>query len=366
MNKQDFVVVPYDPTLHKSALLQFLSYVYRPDAMNRRERVLDWIQNEHPYRDRTPLRFVIMDGDRMAATLGHLPADFLVNGQRIPSRFTHDLLVDPTYRGQGLATKIVGNAFFRDEFLPGGMWMTGPCHKIHLSSGFDDAHPLVPRTLVLDPGSFTERKNFSGLKRLLAKPVLQLIRARAIARARNLTAPDKTPFRSRFSEQFPAELDETWLRMLGGYGVSMMRESGYLNWRYARHPVLDYRICLAEREGQVAGYMVWRMAPDHEDEKRAVITDFLVEKGDAGALKYLLSFPILEAAETGMEALSVLTTQRWATGMCRKFGFLPRGNAHAWVIGGWKGHFSSDWVTNPEPWHMCMGDSDGDMWTGSV
>jgi hypothetical protein len=67
-----------------------------------------------------------------------------------------------------------------------------------------------------------------------------------------------------------------------------------------------------------------------------------------------------------MEVLSALTTQNWAAGTLKKFGFLPRGNPHAWVIGGWKNRVEPSWITNPAPWHMSMGDSDGDMWTGSV
>jgi GNAT superfamily N-acetyltransferase len=364
-NDNDFAVLPYDPALHKSALLQFLSKVYPPDAMNRRERVLDWIQNEHPYRDRTPLRYVIMDGERMAATLGHLPVDFLVNGQRIPGRFTHDLLVDPAYRGKGLAKRIVSNAHIHGEFLPGGMWMTGPCHKIHLNCGFDDAHPLSPRTLVLDTAAFAKRKQMSPARRLLIKPATALIRARALRHARRL-ATSGAGFTSRAADSFAAELDNTWLDMLAGYGIGLLRDARYLNWRYARHPVLDYRIRLAERDGKAAGYIVWRLAPDQETEKRAVITDFLVANGDSDTFAYLVSFAITGAAEAGMEVLSALTTQKWATGVLKRFGFLPRGNPHAWVIGGWKGHVAPSWITDPAPWHMSMGDSDGDMWTGSV
>jgi hypothetical protein len=173
-------------------------------------------------------------------------------------------------------------------------------------------------------------------------------------------------FRAEAVATFPPELDEAWYGMLAGYGAGIIREARYLSWRYARHPVLDYQIRVAERDGKTAGYIVWRPAPAHVEEKRAVITDFLVEKGDAGAFEYLVSCVVLESNDAGAEVLSVLTTQSWAAGALRKFGFLPRGNAHAWVVAGWEDHISPWWVTDAEPWHMCLGDSDGDMWTGSV
>jgi GNAT superfamily N-acetyltransferase len=362
----DFVAVPYDPASHKKALLEFLSKVYPPDVVARREKVIDWIEERHPYRDRAPLRYVIMDGDRVAATQGHLPAQFLVNGRLTQARFTHDLLVDPAYRGKGLAKIIVGNALAQGEFMPGGMWMTGPCHQIHLRCGFEDAQRLVTRTLILDSGAFADRKHWSGLKRVAGKTVIDVIRARALRRARRFSGSQGQPYRVVEIDEFPPEMDEVWKRMLDGYGVAMFRDSTYLNWRYNSHPVLDYRIQLAERGGQPVGYLVWRSPPGGDADNRAVIVDFLVERGDTETLEYLTAYPIVEAADAGVEVLSVMTTQKWAAGAFRRFGFLPRGESQTWVVGHWEEHISPAWITDHEPWHMCGGDSDGDMWTGSV
>jgi len=366
MNKKDFAVTPYDAAAHKSALLQFLGAVYLPEVLKRRELVLDWIHEHHPYRERAPLRYVILDGENVAATMGHLPADFLVKGQPTPVRFTHDLLVDPSYRGQGLAKLIVGNSLGGGEFLPGGMWMTIPCYKIHLASGFDDAGPLATRTLVLDPDAFGRRKQLSGLKSQLSKSALALLRARSLARARKSTGKNSAVYDTRVADQFDPGMDGEWRGMLEGYGIAMIRDARYLNWKYAHHPVLKYRLRLVERDGRLAGYIVSRLAPEQADEKRAVITDFLVENGDTKTLEYLVSHTITEASEAGMEVISVLTTQPWAAKMLRGVGFLPRKESHTWVTGGWKGHIPAGWITDHQHWHMCSGDSDGDLWTGSA
>jgi GNAT superfamily N-acetyltransferase len=366
MNKKDFVVTPYEPAAHKSALLQFLGAVYPPGVLKRRELVLDWIHEHHPHRDMVPLRYVIMDGDRVAATMGHLPADFLVNGQPTPVRFTHDLLVDPSYRGQGLAKLIVGNSLAGGDFLPGGMWMTVPCYKIHLACGFDDASPLVTRTLVLDPDAVVRRKQLPAIKRWLSKPVLRLLRARSLARAGKLADHRNTHCDTLVAGEFDPEWDGTWRGMLEGYGIGMIRNAEYLNWKYAHHPVLNYRIRLAERGGRMTGYIISRLAPEQADEKRSVITDFLVENGDAKTLETLVAHVIIEASEAGMEVVSVLTTQTWAATTLRGFGFVPRKESHTWVVGGWKGHIPEGWIADHEQWHMCSGDSDGDLWTGSA
>jgi GNAT superfamily N-acetyltransferase len=364
MSESEFTVSPYDHAVHKGALLEFMSKVYAPDVLNRRERVLDWIHEHHPLCERKPLRFVIMDGDRVAATIGHLPAEFLVNGIPARSRITHDLLVDPAYRGKGLAKLIVGNALTCGAFLPGGMWMNMPCYKIHVASGFVAARPLVTRTLVLDPDAFAERKQLSGIKQLMGKTALTLLRNGALRRARKTTKDSTSEI--RVLDEFDPETDDVWRELLGSYEIGMVRTAAHLNWKYARHPVLDYRIRIAERGGRTAGYLISRPSREDDDERRAVIADFLVENGDTKTLKRLVSHAIIEASDTGAQVLSVLTTQPWAARMLRSFGFLPRGETHTWVLGAWKEYMPDSWIKDHQRWHMCIGDSDGDLWTGAV
>jgi GNAT superfamily N-acetyltransferase len=366
MSAQEFSVSPYDHAAHKPALLSFLSAVYEPDVLARRERVLDWVHDFHPMRDRAPLRHVIMDGDSVAATMGHLPAEYVINGRVTPARFTHDLLVDPKYRGQGLAKLIVGHALDCGEFMPGGMWMTTACYKIHVNNGFDDATGLVTRTLVLDPDAFTARKGLAGLKRRISRSALTLLRSRALARARKTTRGNTAPYTIDAAGRFEPELDETWRDMLQTYGAGMARSAEYLNWKYARHPLLKYDIRLARRAGGTAGYVVYRPALERDDEKRAIIADFLVENEDTKTFEFMIAHAIFEAVEGGAEVLSVLTTQPWAARALRRFGFLPRGESQTWAVGGWRDRVPEGWLDDQSRWHVCMGDSDGDLWSASV
>jgi len=360
MSNTEFVVSPYDPATHKPALLEFLSTVYDRDTLARRESVMDWVHLHHPHRERQPLRYVIMDGAKVAATMGHLPCDFLVDGQVVAARYTHDLLVDPTYRGKGLAKRIVSNAPAQGEFLPGGMWMTGPCYKIHLACGFDDAPPLPVRTLVLDTDQFVGRKYGSGIKGRLAGVALSLLRRRALARAEN------TPgIVCRDIGEFDPAHDDAWMALLKTYRITMLRDAAHLNWKYMRHPVLQYSACIAERGGEPAGFMIWRQPWHNDEEKRAVITDFVVARGDVVAFESLLAHVIREVRDSAA-VVSALSSQPWAAKVLRGFGFLPRQDSHAWVVGNWKDLIFTRDFADTGSWHMCMGDSDGDLWTGSA
>lgn len=357
-------IVPFDLATHGEALFGFLERVLGADARKNRKTVIEWMHERMPGRDREPLRYVILDGDRVAGSMGHLPAEFAVQGRTVAARFTHDLLIDPAYRGKGLAKRIVENAAAQGDFFPGGLWMTDPCYKIHLASGFDDMKPMVTQTLVFDPVAFTQRKELSGVKAGVSRAALGVLRARALKGSEKAEREmESAGVRVGTVPEFDAALDGTWRAMVESYGVSRVRNAEYLNWRYVHHPRLDYRIHKLERDGAAAGYIVWRAPIEGDAEKRAVVTDFLVRNGDADALRFLTSRVVNGAAEAGAGVLYFLTTQEWAGKTLRSLGFVPRRGKQTWVVAGWREVMPETWLGDHGPWHMCSGDSDGDMWT---
>jgi hypothetical protein len=101
-----------------------------------------------------------------------------------------------------------------------------------------------------------------------------------------------------------------------------------------------------------------------DGENRSVIVDFLVARGDTETLGALLSRTVLDAEAGGAESISVMSTQPRADSQIRAFGFLPRSESHCWVVANWKGRIPAGWLESHDPWHVRLGDSDGDFWTG--
>ena len=359
MNARPLTVVAYQRDVHEPAYLRFIAKVLGPAECEHRRAVLASMHERMPGRDRFPLRHVILDGDRVAGSLGYMPADFWIGGERVPVRFTHDLLVDPDYRGQGLAKLVVDNARALGDFFPGGMWMTDPCYKIHLACGFDDAAALTTYTLALDPASFVAQKEMPPFKRMVARAALGFTRLRTLAHANRTLARAGNDVQA--IDRFDPALDATWARLGTSYAITLARDAAFLNWRYAEHPHLKYRFATAKKNGVVAGFMVWR--PSTAGEKRAVITDFLVEKGDVATFERLLSHAIVHASMGGCHSISILTTQAWAARTLRSFGFYPRGARNTWVIAGWQNRIPKEWLADQDPWHVVISDSDGDIWS---
>ena len=359
MNAPSLTVVAYRRELHEPAYLRFIAKVMGAEECEHRRQVLASMHERMPGRDRLPLRHVILDGDRVAGSLGYLPADFWIKGERVAVRFTHDLLVDPDYRGQGLAKLVVDNARAQGDFFPGGMWMTDPCYKIHLACGFDDVAAITTHTLALSVSSFVAQKKLSPAKGLVALTGLSFTCARSLGRAHRVLKRARGAIKS--VDRFDAALDSTWARLGASYSITLARDAAYLNWRYADHPHLGYKFAVASRNGHATGFVVWR--PSSVGEKRAVVTDFLVEKGDVATFERLVSHVMVESCRARCDSLSVITTQEWATRTLRSFGFFPRGARSTWVIAGWQNRIPKEWLTDHEPWHVVLGDSDGDIWS---
>ncbi len=359
----DYPIAAYEKSKHEASYLRFLEKVLGPEKFAVRKKAVLWLHDRHPLAGRVPLRFVVKDGERIAGSMGHMPADYMIKGERVPVRITHDLLVDPDYRGQGLAKKIVDNAKDTGDFYPGGMWMNDPCYKIHRSCGFEDVLPVATQTLVLDPKAFVARQGLGGAKGAAVQTLLSVGRVRAMRRVTAAAKGSAGETVLREIPEFSPALDEAWLSMIKTYGIAACRDAAFLNWKYTRHPVVRYRVLLAERRGKPSGYLVWRLPLEGGVENRASIVDYVVERGDTAALQSMAAAVIIEASAARVEALSVMTTQPWASKLLRSFGFLPRRESHTWLVANWERHIPAQWLRTHEPWHVCLGDSDGDFWT---
>jgi GNAT superfamily N-acetyltransferase len=364
MTVKTLPVVAYDRERHEPALKRFTEKVLGAEVCARRQRIIDTYHERMPARERTPLRHVLMDGEVVAGTLGHMPVDFIVGGKRIAARYTHDLLVDPEYRGGGLGKVIVGHACELGDFYPGGMWMTGACHKIHQTCGFDDVAELVTYTAVLDPASFTARRKFSPLKAVVGRAGLGVKRLQALQRAKKILSSAHSTIASM--ERMDPALDAAWLELAKTYDVTRVRDAAYLNWKYMEHPRLQYRLVIATRNGKPSGYLIWRAAPADYAEQRAVIADFLVARDDERTLQEMVARVLLDASAAGIDAVAIISTQTFAVDAVQKLGFVAGGSRNSWVIANWKDVMPAEWVKDLDRWHMCMGDSDGDQWTGSM
>jgi GNAT superfamily N-acetyltransferase len=150
-------------------------------------------------------------------------------------------------------------------------------------------------------------------------------------------------------------LDDLWSRTRTSVGISPVRDTRWVRWRYldAVPPIYDVRA--AVRHGRIAGYVVWRR-PARPGEN-GYLVDLFVAPGDDDARAALLS-EALEAnwsAHAGtVRALVVPGSDhhRYLTGT----GFLPtqQGGELSWC----PFQVPRATVSAPDAWHLAAGDFD--------
>jgi len=99
--------------------------------------------------------------------------------------------------------------------------------------------------------------------------------------------------RFRIVEHAGSEFDALWARCAENTGLSIVRDSAWVRWRYLECPSFAYRILLAERGGVPAGYTAYR-----------------VERGARSTLGYIAEVVATGANNTIMRMLIRETVRR--------------------------------------------------------
>jgi hypothetical protein len=159
-------------------------------------------------------------------------------------------------------------------------------------------------------------------------------------------------------ERAGPEFDRLWQRCAADTPFSAVRDSAWVNWRYLDAPAFAYRVLLAERAVQPAGYAAYRL---HETASGTVgfIAELFAAPDDAGGRDTLLSGTIAAIRATGAEHVSTLAIP--GTALYRAFrraGFLRGRGAFGVQIVPLDPNLPVERMRDPNSWGMAGGDFD--------
>jgi GNAT superfamily N-acetyltransferase len=225
-----------------------------PDRKYDREKWLRrwrWMYQQNPAGK--PVIYLAEDDGKIVGQYAIVPVRMKIGEVNTLSAISLDTMTHPDYRGQGiftaLSTWVFDDAGKRGIDTIYGMpnKMTSWHQKYWLEVG--------PKSLLIKPLKTKNILSKSIHNKFLVNiltPVLNLIMklffATAKAEANGLTIT-KVP-------SFDERVEDLWKRVSNDYEIIVIRDKKYLNWRYVDLPDVDYKIFLAEREGQVQGYAV--------------------------------------------------------------------------------------------------------------
>jgi hypothetical protein len=197
-----------------------------------------------------------------------------------------DLCTDPEFRGAGLIGRTMAcRNLMKDE------------HHVQLDFGFPNAASyklsvtkqgfrdlgivMLQHRYIIDEEQFFSKVRFGSIKRLghFSYQVLRRSLGPRIDVGGGITLGSEA--------EMGAEFDELFDRASEDFDIMIVRDSGYLNWRYCDPRAGDFIVRTARNKGRLVGYMVMR--DESKDGSRFLnIVDCLADPRSADAIPLLL------------------------------------------------------------------------------
>jgi hypothetical protein len=162
----------------------------------------------------------------------------------------------------------------------------------------------------------------------------------------------------RAIERFDERFDELWLEVSAGIGVAVVRDSVYLNWRYAENPGCDCRIIAAEdRHGKLEGFVVYASLP--KPVLTGVLLEFVTRPGAECAARLLLMKALSEMKARGSKAAALWSfLHQEHAGLLQSLGFRKREQNLFLQVRKVSDDLDWEQLTEPGNWYISMGDND--------
>jgi len=272
------------------------------------------------------------------------------------TRGTHgvDLMVHPDYRRQGVFTALGKKG--QEDLLNRSRSITYGTPNDQSRPGFVNrlnALPIceVPLLVkVIDWGAvLKQRYKFPAL----AGKILGNIWERITNRKPSLKAAGII-VEEVFS--FDEQIDKFWEKASRIKNIMIIKDMKYLNWRYIAKPGHEYRIFLARKQDEIAGYVVLKL----QEGARSIgyIIDFLTLPGEDNVAELLITIALrhLKAAGAAKASCWMLEETPYY-GTLRKLGFIRRHGPTlcSRIV---EPSIPKEFVTNPANWYYVMGDDD--------
>ncbi len=257
----------------------FYKRVFDGDV-HRKMMAFKWIQAANLF-DESERNYILLFVDgKLIGYWGIMPTPLYYCGQRIIGAFSQEALVDPTFRKQGIGTKLL------EEVNRTGNLMVSLWHNRAVLA-------MLKRGGWFNVGQY--------------RPLKKIHRVRSILKLRNPYVPKILGqiLKSRFgAEEFQKriapgydlifvdkcgnEFDQFFMDVSPKLGIMSDRTSKTLNWKYIDIPYKKYIFISAKKEMKLCGYVVLRIEEQNNNIKKGIIIDLLVDLEEIKALPVLV------------------------------------------------------------------------------
>jgi len=167
-----------------------------------------------------------------------------------------ELMTHPDYRRRGVSLALARKAL--DEARDRGLGLAygfpnRMAYPTHMMAGYADVGATAAWIRPFNAGNILKRRLKSGL---LAGAGGAFAGAILKAFYREVAAPAAEGLSVSEVASFDGRADELWGVVSRQHRIAVVRDMGYLNWRYAEVPGVKFTIYIAEKAGKLLGYAV--------------------------------------------------------------------------------------------------------------
>lgn len=349
-----------NPTLYdKNRLQEFYAQIYRPDHVLMNDAFLQWWLRDNPFWKGDGFSCKIaVDGEKIVGHFAYVPVSIWAMGKIYSGVWTGNFIVDEFYRWRGIGGALIKSIM--DEYQATmDVGANAPAEIILQKKGwmhFGNLHRFV--------GIFDEQ-SAAPLAIKKEAPGHCLIRV-----------PDGRDNQTAISEvaEFSDDYDAFWEKFRQGIAAATDRSAKFLNWRYVKHPLFQYRMLEAKSGGQTTGIAVYRIDPIKDMKRPAMrIVEFFAEPEAEDAL--LTQLLELAKKENVVLADFFCASKKFGAALAR-FGFCaqPYSSQIARLFypivlsareisfngANCQGGLPKDIFKNQELWYVTSGDGDQD------
>jgi hypothetical protein len=219
--------------------------------------------------------------------------------------------------------------------------------------GFHRAARVRKWVKILDPTPF--------LRKALKIPLIPVSMGKGIRGVmawRNKRRAHKKAVISELSS-FDERFDRLWEEAIKGE-VMVVRDSTYLNWRYTRCPVAEYKILAIENKGRIEGFLILQLIR-REGILYGYIVDMLVVKEKENCLNDLFPSAIDYFYQQGVAAVVCwIPDSSYLCHFLKSMGFLTRPVSHYVIVNSYDEEEETppDILKQEKNWFYTFGDSD--------
>lgn len=156
--------------------------------------------------------------------------------------------------------------------------------------------------------------------------------------------------------RYGADVDALFAALKPGFGMTLVRDSRYLNWRYAERPDASYVLfeCRERSSAKLRGICVYRRS-DFLHPNSGFFVDWLAPADDAAATAAMLGALERRAVEDGASVLAGVFNHVDPRFLAfQRSGFMVRGTPYFIVLAS----FKYDTIFYRDNWYLTMGDAD--------